>query len=132
MKRLSVIGMTLVACFLVGNLAMAGTVYQVTAQDKNGKTVTYKVTFGGGRAFEMYTAFCPEKKDFVYLRFNRRGERPKSAGMIYDHRTGETIKLYQFEGCKTPLPVIESMQAMKVCPMTGAKDFESKAIIAID
>jgi hypothetical protein len=103
----------------------AGTTYRVTSKDGD-KEKTYEVNFGGGRRFERYTAFDPVSKKFVYLDWNRGTEGPKPAGEIWDYRTGETIKLYKFPGVDQPLPVIPSMEDMKVCPFTGAKSFKAE------
>jgi hypothetical protein len=109
----------------------AGEIYRVTATEE-GKPITYDVKFGGGKLFEQWTAFDPASKKFVYLSWRRNLAEPKPAATIWDHRTGETIKLYKFPGVELPLPVIPSMKEMKVCPLTGDKEFQAKAIIAID
>jgi hypothetical protein len=109
----------------------AGDGYEVTARQGD-KELTYMVNFGGGKLFEQYTAFDPESKQFVYLRWNRREPAPKPAMTIWDHRTGEFIQLYQFPDVKHALPVIPSMEAMKVCPFTGDKNFKAKLVLAID
>jgi hypothetical protein len=51
---------------------------------------------------------------------------------VWDHRTGETIPLYRFPDAKNPLPVIPSIEAMKVCPLTGDKNFEAQLHIIVD
>jgi len=60
------------------------------------------------------------------------GILPEGAGAIWDHQTGQTIDLYQFPGVKHPLPAIPSIEAMKVCPRTGDRNFKAKPIIAYD
>lgn len=121
---------------LVGLLAWpspgtAANVYQVTSKDGD-KTVTYEVTFAGGRAFDQMTAFDPETKKFVYLQWKRTDEKPAPAMKVWDHRTGETILLYKFPDAKNPLPAIPSVDAMKVCPLTGDKNFKAKLHIIAD
>lgn len=111
--------------------ACAGTGYEVTST-KDGKSVTYMVNFGGGFNFQQHTAYDPGSKKFVYLQWPRNEDAPKPAGVIWDHRTGETMKLFQFPGVKHPLPVIPSMEAMKVCPKTGDKNFEANFVLAYD
>ena len=111
--------------------ASAGTGYEVTSQ-KDGKSTTYKVNFGGGRRFEQHTAFDPSSKKFVYLSWPRGGQAPAPVAKIWDHSTGKTIELFKFPDAKHPLPVIPSMDAMKVCPMTGDPNFKSKAVLAYD
>lgn len=111
--------------------ASAGNVYQVTSRDGE-KTITYEVRFGGGRLMDQLTAFDPETKKFVYLQWKRSGEKPAPAMKVWDHRTGETIPLYRFPDARNPLPVIPSIKAMKVCPITGDKDFKARLHIIID
>lgn len=116
---------------LGAGLSWAGDGYEVTAKQGD-KEITYMVNFGGGRMFEQYTAFDPASKQFVYLQWNRREPAPKPALTIWDHRTGELVPLYQFPDVKHPLPIIPSMEAMKVCPLTGDKNFKAKLVIAYD
>ena len=111
--------------------ALAGNIYKVTSQDGD-KTVTYEVRFGGGKLMDQFTAFDPETKKFVYLQWKRDGEKPAPAMKVWDHRTGETILLYRFPDAKNPLPVIPSIDAMKVCPLTGDKNFKAKLHIIVD
>jgi hypothetical protein len=111
--------------------ALAGNIYKVTSQDGD-KTVAYEVRFGGGKLMDQYTAFDSETKKFVYLQWNRSDEKPAPAMKVWDHRTGETILLYRFPDAKNPLPVIPSMEAMKVCPLTGHKNFKAKLHIIVD
>jgi hypothetical protein len=107
------------------SLASAGTEYRITSKDGE-KTITYVVQFGGGRRFERFTAFDPKSKKFVYLDFDLDGKGPTPAGTIWDHRTGETIKLFKFPKVNQPLPLIPSIEDMKVCPITGDKHFKSE------
>lgn len=116
---------------LLASAADAGTGYKVTAK-KGDETVTYDVNFGGGRRFERWTAFDPASKKFVYLDWPRGEAEPKPAATIWDHRTGETVKLYKFPEVETPLPVIPSIEEMKVCPLTGDKAFKAVRLIAYD
>lgn len=111
--------------------SFAGNIYDVTSTDGT-KTVTYQVRFGGGKLFESYTAFDPASKKFVYLEWKRSEDAPKPALTFWDHRTGEIIALYKFPDVKDPLPVIPSIEDMKVCPMTGDKKFEAKLTIIVD
>ncbi len=111
--------------------SLAGNVYDVTSTDGM-TTVTYRVRFGGGKLFEAYTAFDPASKKFVYLEWKRSDEAPKPVLTFWDHRTGETVALYKFPDVKDPLPVIPSIEDMKVCPMTGDKKFEAKLTIIVD
>lgn len=120
------------------NTAFAGTGYQVTATDGD-ETVTYEVNFGGGMFFDQYTAFDPATKKFVYLSWKSRpmGDQkpedpPKPVCSIWNHETGKTVDLYKFPDAKHPLPVIPSIKEMKVCPMTGDKDFTARPFIAYD
>ena len=123
--------LSFVVLVLFANSAFAGTGYEVTSIH-GGKTVTYMVNFGGGFNFEQYTAFDPVSKKFVYLQWQRDEKAPKPAGAIWDHQTGQTTDLYQFPGVKHPLPVIPSMEAMRVCPLTGDRNFKAQPVIAID
>lgn len=116
---------------LSASSAPAGTGYKVTAK-KGDEVVTYEVKFEGGRRFERWTAFDPASKAFVYLDWPRGQAEPTPATTVWDHRTGETTRLYQFPGVKGPLPVIPSLEAMKVCPLTGDKAFKSVAVVAYD
>lgn len=111
--------------------ASAGNVYKVTSRD-GGKTVTYEVRFGGGKLMDQFTAFDPETKRFVYLQWKRGGEKPAPAMKVWDHRTGETVPLYRFPGAKNPLPVIPSIDAMKVCPLTNDRNFKAKLHVIVD
>ena len=111
--------------------ATAGNIYKVTSQDGE-KTITYEVRFGGGRLMDQFTAFDPETKKFVYLQWDRKGRPPIPAMKVWDHRTGETILLYKFPDAKNPLPVIPSIEAMKVCPLTNDKNSKVKLHIIVD
>lgn len=113
---------------LMSGTALAGTIYEVTAK-KGDEEVKYRVKFGGGKAAIVWTAFDPDTKTFVYLSFNRdKAAVPEPAATIYDHRTGETIKLYKFPNAKNPLPVIPKLDEMKVCPLTGDTKFSAKRV----
>ena len=123
------LALLLVAC--VSLTASAGTGYEVTAK-KGDKTITYMVKFGGGRMFEQYTAYDPVSDKFVYLTWDRGTEAPKPVGTIWDHETGRKLELYQFPDVDHPLPIIPTIDAMKVCPRTGDRDFKTKAVLAYD
>ena len=125
-KNISVLAM-----IFATSVPYAGTSYEVISKVE-GKTTSYMVTFGGGRRFKQHTAFDPASKKFVYLQWARDKEDPKPVAKIWDHETGKITALYQFPGVKNPLPIIPSIQAMKVCPVTGSKDFEAIPRIAID
>ena len=116
---------------LLADSAFAGTGYEITST-QGGKSITYMVNFGGGFTFEQYTAYDPVSKMFLYLQWPRDGKAPKPVGAIWDHQTGQTIDLYQFPGVKHPLPVIPSIKAMKVCPLTGDRNFKAQEVIAYD
>ena len=113
------------------SVSYAGISYEVISK-VDGKTTSYMVIFGGGRRFKQHTAFDPASKKFVYLQWGRGIEDPKPVAKIWDHETGKIIELYQFPGMKNPLPIIPSIEAIKVCPVTGSKDFEAIPRIAID
>ena len=113
------------------SLASAGNIYKITSQDGE-KTITYEVRFGGGRLMDQFTAFDPETKKFVYLQWDRKGKPPAPAMKVWDHRTGATILLYRFPDVKNALPVIPSIDAMKVCPLTNDKNFKAKLHIIVD
>ena len=122
----------LLAClafFTTTNLTVGGTGYEVTAQ-QDGKPVTYMVNFGGGFNFEQYTAYDPVSKKFVYLQWPRNADVPKPVSQVWNHESGQTVKLYQFPDIKHPLPVIPSMEAMKFCPIIGDGKFKAKPVIA--
>jgi hypothetical protein len=121
------------ALFLIWatSLAWAGDGYEVTAKQGD-KEITYQVNFGGGRMFDQYTAFDPESKQFVYLQWNRQEQPPKPAMTIWDHQSGELVPLHKFPDVKHPLPIIPSMEAMKVCPITGDRQFKARLVMAID
>ncbi len=128
-RLLTLVSAVLLACAAA---APAGTIYKVTAK-KGDATVTYEVQFGGTRLMETWTAFDPKTKKFVHLKWPRRGGKaPEPVASIFDHRTGETVRLYKFPGADGPLPVIPDMDAMKVCPLTGDKAFKAVPHIAID
>ena len=112
-------------------LAQAGNIYKVISKEGD-KTITYEVRFGGGKLMDQITAFDPETKKFVYLQWKRDGEKPAPAMKVWDHRTGETILLYRFPDAKNPLPVIPSIDAMKVCPLTGDKNRKAQLHIIVD
>ncbi len=116
---------------LFASPAFAGTGYQVTSKQGE-ETITYMVTFGGGKLFDQHTAYDPASKSFVYLRWRRNQKSPEPVGSIWDHETGRTLELYKFPNVEQPLPIIPSMDAMKVCPQTGDPNFTSKAVLAID
>lgn len=81
---------------------------------------------------DQYTAFDPETKKFVYLQWKRSEAKPTPVMKVWDHHTGETISLYKFPDVQNPLPVIPSIEAMKVCPLTGDKNFKAKLHIIVD
>jgi hypothetical protein len=116
----------LLVLLLVGT-ADAGTIYEVTAT-RGTEKVTYRVKFGGGKAVAQWTAFDPKSKQFVYLTWERGDPAPEPVATIWDHRAGETVKLYKFPNVEQPLPVIPSIQDMKVCPLTGDKEFTFKRV----
>jgi ribosomal protein L31 len=108
--------------------APGGEVYRITSTDGK-KTISYEVSFGDTSTHNVFTGFCLESQKFVSLSWLRGKEKaPEAAAMIWDHQTGRTIKLYRFPGCRDPLPVISSIEDLKVCPFTGDKKFKSKRI----
>src|SRR5262249_31943370 len=102
----------------------AGNIYQVTSHEVD-KTVTYEVGFGGAKLSDRLTASAHEEKASVSWQWTPSEETPAPAMKVWDHRTGETIPLYRFPGTKNPLPVIPSIEAMKVCPLTGDRSFKA-------
>jgi len=121
----------LLSLVLLSGTASAGTIYEVTAM-RGGEKVTYQVKFGGGKRFEQWTAFDPKSKKFVYLSWDRSTPEPEPVATIWDHNTGETMKLYKFPGVHHPLPVIPSLKDMKVCPVTGDNKFTNKPAVNYD
>jgi hypothetical protein len=111
--------------------AAAGQVYRVTAT-RGGEPTTYEVKFGGGKLFEQWTAFDPASGTFVYLTWPRGRDEPKLAGSIWDHRTGATVHLYTFPGVEQPLPVIPSVEELKVCPLAGDRGFHAAPVAIYD
>lgn len=109
----------------------AGEQFEITSFDGE-KHITYTVKFGGGKALEQLTAFDPISREFVYLTWRRGDEAPEPVGEIWDHETGKSRKLYRFPNVEHPLTVIPSMESMKVCPMTGDREFKSKRTIIYD
>ena len=109
----------------------AGEGYEVTSTD--GKTTkTYMVRFGGGKLMEQATSFDPASQKFVYLSWKRDTPMPKPAGSIWLAATGETIPLYKFPDVETPLPIIPSIEALKVCPYTGDKKLKAELKMFFD
>ena len=121
----------LLSLVLLSGTASAGTIYEVTAL-RGGEKVSYQVKFGGGKRFEQWTAFDPKSKAFVYLTWDRGTPAPEPAAAIWDHTTGKTVNLYKFPGAEHPLPVIPSLEDMKVCPMTGDKEFTNRRVVTYD
>jgi hypothetical protein len=111
--------------------ASASDGYEVTAQQGD-KKITYTVYFGGGQKFDQYTAFDPKSKTFVYLTWDRTAKPPKPVKTVWDKDKGEKIPLYKFPNVKEPLPIIPSIEAMKVCPITGDKNFKAKLAVIVD
>jgi len=109
----------------------AGIVYEVTVGSGDGAT-RYEVQFGGGMSFDEWTAFDPETRKFVYLQWPRGKPAPKPEARIWDHRSGETIDLYRFPGVAHPLPVIPSIEAMRVCPLTGGTEMRQEILLLFD
>ena len=117
---------------LVGTLsAPAENIYKVTGRDGE-KTSTYEVRFGGNKLMDQFTAFDPETKKCVYLRWSRKERPPVPVMKLWDYRTGETILLYHFPNAKNPLPVIPSIESMKACPFTNDKTFKAKLYEIVD
>jgi hypothetical protein len=103
-------------------------VYRITSTDGK-KTHTYELKFGGSSTHNILLAFCPKKKAFVSLAWHRTLDKaPEVAATIWDSHTGRTLKLYRFPGCADPLPVIDDIQDLKVCPFTGDKNLKAKRI----
>ena len=123
--------LTVFTLMFATTVSYAGISYEVISKVDD-DTTSYMVIFGGGRRFKQHTAFDPVSKQFVYMQWARDQEDPKPVAKIWDHETGKIIELYQFPGVKNPLPIIPSIKAMKVCPVTGSKDFEAIPRIAID
>jgi hypothetical protein len=121
--RLSFVLAGLVLLFGLALHADGGEIYRITSTDGTKQTI-YQVSFGGGKSSGKLTAFCPTKKDFVYLSWNDDQKRPAPAAVIWDHRTGETINLYKFPDSPNLLPAIPGVNAMKVCPFTGDTKFK--------
>lgn len=121
----------LVGVLIGTSSASAGNIDQVTSRDGD-KTVAYEVRSGGGKLMDQFTAFDPESKKFVYPSLERKGKPPAPVMMVWDHRTGETIPHYAVPNVKNPLPAIPSIEVMKVCPVTGDKDFKAKLHIIVD
>jgi hypothetical protein len=121
----------LLALFVVAPCCHGGVVYRITAAD-GAKDVTYEVKFGGGRKFEQFTAYDPASKKFVYLQWKRDGDKPAPAGAIWDHNSGATLALYRFPGVAQPLPVIPSIDDLKICPKTGSKKLTKQKHIIYD
>jgi hypothetical protein len=102
-------------------------IYEITSTRKDGKKLKYQVTFGGSKTHNRLTAFCPKNKKFVYLVWEASVKpEPKPVSSIWDPRSGETIPLYRFPGSPYPLPAINDISDMKVCPFTGDKKFKKK------
>ena len=120
MTSLKIMAAMLAVFLTLGSQVQAGTTYRITSTDSN-KSMEYEVKFGGGKLFEQLTAFDPKSKKFVYLSWDRNKPAPKPAGTIWDHRSGELIRLYNFPGVDQPLPAISSIDDLKVCPFTGDK-----------
>lgn len=123
---------------LLSNSAFAGTGYVITSTAaassplSRDQIVTYKVNFGGGFNFEQHTAYDPASKKFVYLTWKSTDPDPTPTCSIWSHRTGQRIDLYLFPGVEHPLPVIPSIDAMKVCPKTGDKNFKHEVALYYD
>lgn len=102
---------------------LAGEIYELTGTDGK-RTVKTEVWFGSGKDTKRLTAFDPRTKKFVYIDIDwtkPATERPMPVGQIWDHHTGKTIDLWKFPGAANPLPVIPSVDDLKVCPITGDK-----------
>jgi hypothetical protein len=131
MTSLRIVLPVLAVLLSVGHRVQAGTTYRITSTDGK-KSMTYRVNFGGGKLFEQFTAFDPKSKKFVYLTWKRDKPAPTPAGTIWDHRSGELIRLYKFPGVEQPLPTIPSIGVLKVCPFTGDRKFKAVPTVAYD
>lgn len=120
-----------VVILVLQSCCFASDLYRITCSDGKNE-VTYEVRFGGGKAFEQYTAYDPASKKFVYLTWKRDTPAPKPVGSIWNHKSGETIQLYKFPDVAQPLPIIPSIEDMKVCPKTGSKTFKKELVAFID
>ncbi len=121
----------LAGLLMLPSIAHAGNVYKVTGHDGE-RVQTYQVRFGGGKLMDQFTAFDPKTHSFVYLTWERTAKPPTPKMEIWDHQTGETVPLYEFPGVDNPLPVIPSIEAMKVCPITKDKQFKATLEIVVD
>lgn len=125
---------TLLSCLFVVTLApvaVLATGYEITSRQGD-EVITYMVRFGGGKQFESYTGFDPISKQFVYLSWPRGDAPPQPVSSYWDPTSARHIVLYQFPDTKQAIPVISSIDAMKVCPLTGDKNFKHKAVMMID
>jgi hypothetical protein len=120
-KRFLTGGLAILCLLTLAARSDAGNDYRVTCRDGD-KTITYEAKFGGNKLLDRYTAFDPASRKFVYLQWKRDGAAPEPAGKIWDYRTGEVVPLYKFPDVAQPLPVIPSIEAMKICPLTGDKN----------
>jgi len=68
------------------------------------------------------------RHELVYLTWKTGEATPEPVATIWDHKTGETVRLYKFPDAEHPLPVIPSLKDMKVCPMTRDKEFTSMRV----
>ena len=131
MTSLRIVPPMLAVLLTVGSQVRAGTTYRITSTDGK-KSIEYTVDFGGGKLFEKLTAFDPKSNKFVYLSWNRDNPAPTPAGTIWDHRSGELIRLYKFPAVDQPLPAIPSIKDLKVCPFTGDKKFKAEPFVVYD
>jgi hypothetical protein len=130
--RFSLLALALSWVFVAGALpCLAGDIYRIQSTDGK-KEITYEVLFGRGKSSYKWTAFCPDTKKFVYLNWRVEEKAPEPASVIWDARTGETVRLYRFPDCPHPLPVIGDIGELKVCPFTGDKNLKKDRVGVYD
>ena len=130
MSRRVTVALTILSAVLLTAVAYAGAAYSFQCLNKDCAFKT-DVNFGGGFVIEQMTGYCVDCKEFVYLRWARKGKEPVRKGLnpdppapvahIWNPSTGEILSLYACPKCTKPFLPIKDVKDLTHCPRC-AKD----------
>ncbi len=137
------IGVALVAWVCYPVTILAGSVYQLTCENKD-CLYTDHVSFGGGMRFDQITGYCSSTGKFVYVIWHREHQtrsgskekvskpKPSPVGQIWLPSMGQYISLYQSKDCPQPVVPINSVEELKFCPKCKQPTLKTKLSLLYD